>query len=162
MRAPALIATALTCAAAGGGAIALAASAGEGDAASAPPQRTAAYAERRQTVLPPLPAEHKAKLVEPVAGESGSTPGARREPAQAPPTGAPKPRGAASAAGDLDLAPPSTSGDGVRQATALPNGIALPPLEAPQAVRDMIDAGNVFARSISLGWRPRQVGRQRL
>ena len=147
MRAPALIATALTCAAAGGGAIALAANAGEGDAASAPPQRTAAYAERRQTVLPPLPAEHKAKLVEPVAGESGSTPGARDEPAQAPPTGAPKPRGAASAAGDLDLARPSSTGDGVRQATALPNGIALPPLEAPQAVHDMIEAGNVIARS---------------
>jgi hypothetical protein len=31
--------------------------------------------------------------------------------------------------------------------SALPNGIALPPLEAPQAVRQIIEAGNTIARS---------------
>jgi hypothetical protein len=35
----------------------------------------------------------------------------------------------------------------VTEATALPNGIAVPPLEAPDAVRRMIEAGNVIARS---------------
>jgi hypothetical protein len=47
----------------------------------------------------------------------------------------------------VGLSRPSTAGDGIRQATALPNGIALPPLEAPEAVRQMIEAGNVIARS---------------
>src|SRR4029079_16077285 len=46
-----------------------------------------------------------------------------------------------------NLSRPDTAGDGVHQATALPNGIALPPLEAPEAVRRMIEAGNVIARS---------------
>src|SRR5918992_526113 len=41
----------------------------------------------------------------------------------------------------------TAAGGGIRQATALPNGIALPPLEAPEAVRRMIEAGNVIARS---------------
>jgi hypothetical protein len=40
-----------------------------------------------------------------------------------------------------------SAGDGVDQATALPNGIALPPLEAPEAVRQMIEAGNQIART---------------
>jgi hypothetical protein len=35
----------------------------------------------------------------------------------------------------------------VHDATALPNGIALPPLEAPTAVRQIIEAGNVIART---------------
>jgi cell wall-associated NlpC family hydrolase len=135
----------LACAVAGGGAFALAASAGERGAARAVPGRSAEAATRQATVLPPLPAGHKAKLSEPVAG--ASTAGSAPAPAQAPPTGAPKPEAAASASGDIDLARPSTTGDGTREATALPNGIALPPLEAPQAVRQMIEAGNVIARS---------------
>ena len=40
-----------------------------------------------------------------------------------------------------------SAGDGVNEATALPNGIALPPLEAPEAVRQMIEAGNQIART---------------
>jgi hypothetical protein len=117
----------------------------------APPERAAALeAERPETELPPLPAEHEAKVVEPVAGAGGSA-SAAPEPAepdeQAPPTDAPKPKGAASPSRDLDLSRPTTAGDGIRRATALPNGIALPPLEAPEAVRQMIEAGNVIARS---------------
>jgi cell wall-associated NlpC family hydrolase len=148
MRTAALIGAVLACAA-GGGAFALSASGGERDAAGAPapPQRTAAYAERAQTELPPLPSKHKATVVEPVAGASGPGAATAPQPAQAPPTEAPKPDRAASASGDLGLSRPSTAGDGIRQATALPNGIALPPLEAPEAVRQMIEAGNVIARS---------------
>jgi hypothetical protein len=117
----------------------------------APPERAAALqAERPETELPPLPKEHEAKVVEPVAGAAGSgaarsVPDAAEE--QAPPTRAPAPRGAASPSRDLDLSRPSTAGDGITRATALPNGIALPPLEAPGAVRQMIEAGNVIARS---------------
>jgi hypothetical protein len=147
MRRVALIGAVVACAA---GAFALSASGGEREtAAPAPklPERTAAYAERPQTELPPLPTKHKATVVEPVAGGSAPEPAVEPPAAQAPPTNAPKPGRGASASGDIELSRPSTAGDGIRQATALPNGIALPPLEAPEAVRQMIEAGNVIARS---------------
>jgi cell wall-associated NlpC family hydrolase len=151
MRRAALIGAMLACATGGAGALALSAAGDDGAAAAGKPlpRRTAAYAERPQTELPPLPSKHDAQVVEPVAGASGAESAPAPEPraAQAPPTGAPKPRGAASASGDLELSRPSTAGDGVRQATALPNGIALPPLEAPEAVRQMIEAGNQIART---------------
>jgi hypothetical protein len=113
----------------------------------APPERAAALeAERPETELPPLPDEHEAKVVEPVAGAGGAPAAEPDEPVeQAPPTNAPKPKGEASPSKSLSR--PSTAGDGINQATALPNGIALPPLEAPEAVRQMIEAGNVIARS---------------
>ena len=143
MRKALLTAVVVACAAAG--AFALTAS-GSGD--DAPPQRTATFVERPETELPPLPEEHSPTVVEPVAGESGGTAAVpEAAPAtDAPPTGAPKPKRAASS-GHGDLARPSTAGDGLREATALPNGIALPPLEAPGAVKQMIEAGNVIARS---------------
>jgi cell wall-associated NlpC family hydrolase len=109
-----------------------------------PPQRSAAYADQPRTELPPLPGKHKATVVEPVAGASGAD-AAPASPKQAPPTDAPKPKRAAS--GKIEVSRPSTAGDGIKQATALPNGIALPPLEAPEAVRQMIEAGNVIART---------------
>jgi cell wall-associated NlpC family hydrolase len=146
VRRAALIGACLACAAGGTGAVALSAS-GDGGAPAPSrtvPERTAAYPERPQTELPPLPSKHEAKVVEPVAGASGGAVASAPEP-QAPPTAAPKPRGAASP--DIQLSRPSTAGDGIREATALPNGIALPPLEAPEAVRQMIEAGNVIARS---------------
>jgi cell wall-associated NlpC family hydrolase len=114
------------------------------------PERAAAaaLADRSQTDLPPLPTEHQAKVVEPVAGALGASSRPADAPIeQAPPTDAPKPQRAASAAGDVKLSRPATAGDGIEQATALPNGIALPPLEAPEAVRQMIEAGNVIART---------------
>jgi hypothetical protein len=116
-----------------------------GGSGTQPPERVAAVkADRPQADLPPLPDGHEAKVVEPVAG--ATTPEAAPEPVeQAPPTGAPKPKRAASPA--MDLARPTTTGDGIHKATALPNGIALPPLEAPEAVRQMIEAGNVIART---------------
>jgi hypothetical protein len=150
MRRAALIGAIVACAA---GAFALSASGGERPGAPARearlPERTAAYAERPQTELPPLPAKHQPKLVEPEAGASGTVaePAARPRQAQAPPTDGPEPDRAASAAGDIELSRPSTTGDGILSATALPNGIALPPLEAPDAVRQMIEAGNVIART---------------
>ncbi|HTE59175.1 MAG TPA: hypothetical protein VK631_02430 [Solirubrobacteraceae bacterium] len=133
MRRAALIGAVLACA---GGGLALSGCGEEPRPAAAKPPARAD--------LPPLPADHEAKIVEPVAGATGAAaPDAPVE--QAPPTDAPKPTGAASP--DVDLSRPSTAGDGIDQATALPNGIALPPLEAPEAVRQMIEAGNVIARA---------------
>jgi cell wall-associated NlpC family hydrolase len=126
---------------AGGGAAAVALSAAHGEAAG--PQRSAAYTERAPADLPPLPKQHTAKVVEPVAGATGATVAA----APRSRSGTPKPRRSASPSRDIELSRPSTAGDGIRQATALPNGIALPPLEAPEPVRQMIEAGNVIART---------------
>jgi hypothetical protein len=142
MRRAALIGATLACAAGIGGALTLSA-AGEEPA----PQRAPAAikAEQPKTELPPLPSDHEAKVVEPVAGGAGTTADAPAEEA-APPTDAPKPTKAASKTQE-HLSRPVTAGDGINQATALPNGIALPPLEAPEAVRQMIEAGNVIARS---------------
>jgi hypothetical protein len=142
----ALIGAIVACAA---GAFALSARGGERDAAPArrPPERAAAYADRPRTELPPLPEKHEATVVEPVAGASAPAPAPETRAVPAPPTEAPKPDRPASASGDIELSRPSTAGDGLRRATALPNGIALPPLEAPAAVRRMIEAGNVIARS---------------
>src|SRR5688572_27146216 len=67
--------------------------AGRQPAAAAP----AAPAQAPATELPPLPAGGTAKVVEPVAGATASAVAAPREPADTPlPTGAPKPRRAAS------------------------------------------------------------------
>ncbi len=143
----AIIGAVLTCAAGGVGALALSAS-GEVPR-PALPERTAAFTDRPQTELPLLPSKRKPRVVEPVAGAAGaaSAQALERPVEQASPLKAPKPRRSASRAGDLVLARPTTAGDGVDQATALPNGIALPPLEAPEAVRRMIEAGNQIART---------------
>jgi cell wall-associated NlpC family hydrolase len=147
MRRTAIIATVLACAAGVGGWFALSASGDDsaGPAAAPAPKRAAAFADRAKTDLPPLPTSHKAKVVEPVAGATTPAAPAAAPVEQAPPLSAPKPHGAAS--GGVKLARPSTAGDGVHQATALGNGIALPPLEAPGAIRQMIEAGNVIART---------------
>jgi hypothetical protein len=144
MRRAALIGATLACAAGIGGALALSAS---GEEPRPAPQRSAAAAvvERPQTELPPLPSDHEAKVVEPVAGASEDVAPAPEAVEQAPPTNGPKPKGAASPSKHVSR--PTTAGDGINEATALPNGIALPPLEAPEAVRQMIEAGNVIARS---------------
>ena len=143
MRRAALIGATLACAAGVGGAITLSA-AGEEPA----PQRPAAAVKEAppKTELPPLPSDHEAKVVEPVAGAGTEAPSNAPVEEAAPPTNAPKPTKAASKS-EEHLSRPVTAGDGINQATALPNGIALPPLEAPEAVRQMIEAGNVIARS---------------
>jgi cell wall-associated NlpC family hydrolase len=152
MRRPAIIGAVLACALGAGGVVTLSASGDDATPAAKAPARTAAYAERPQTELPPLPTDHEAKVVEPVAGASGATGAAgdaveQAPEEQAPPLDAPKPDKAASTSRGVDLDRPETTGDGIHRATALGNGIALPPLEAPEAVRQMIEAGNVIART---------------
>ena len=114
--------------------------------ASAPMQAPTRVIDRPQTELPPLPDKSRATVVEPSAGATTGAAAEEAAPAaEAPPTDAPKPTQAASAG--LSASRPVSAGDGVNQATALPNGIALPPLEAPEAVRQMIEAGNQIART---------------
>jgi cell wall-associated NlpC family hydrolase len=129
----------LALAAAGGGWLAFGSSSG-GDAGTArAADRTAAPSAAN---LPPLP-KLRPKVVEPSAGEVS-------EPAPAdaaPRTKARRPTRAASRTTKIDREAAQVAGDGVHRATALSNGIALPPLEAPEAIKQMIDAGNVIARS---------------
>jgi cell wall-associated NlpC family hydrolase len=96
--------------------------------------------------LPPLP-RMKGTVVEPKAGASGAPAADRAAPAADNGLDAsdPTPTAPATSGG---RAPAAMGGRGsVTQATALSNGIAVPPLEAPEAVRRMIEAGNVIARS---------------
>jgi cell wall-associated NlpC family hydrolase len=133
-----LLGLVLALAAAGGGWLAFGSSSGRDTARAA--DRTAAPAPAAAADLPPLP-KMRPKVVEPSAGEvAEAAPG--DDEVQAP-----KPTHAASTAtkGDRDAA--QVAGDGIHRATALSNGIALPPLEAPEAIKQMIDAGNVIARS---------------
>jgi cell wall-associated NlpC family hydrolase len=96
--------------------------------------------------LPPLP-KPRPKLSEPVAGQIGIADAeSATTGAAAPEDNAPKPTGAAS--GTLERTDvPSAINGGTRNATALDNGVALPPLEAPTAVLKIIEAGNAIART---------------
>jgi cell wall-associated NlpC family hydrolase len=99
-------------------------------------------AKERTAELPPLP-KMRPKVVEPVVGNAGKAvpetpttdPGLR--------TVGPRPKGPASAGtprrGDVGTTD-------ITKAYALANGVALPPLEAPEEVKQIIEAGNVIAR----------------
>jgi cell wall-associated NlpC family hydrolase len=99
----------------------------------------AAAVEKRAAELPPLP-EMRPKVVEPVAGDTG----AAAEPDLGLEEVGPKPTRPASAG----TRPRRSIGrTDITRATALPNGVALPPLEAREEVKQIIEAGNVIARS---------------
>jgi hypothetical protein len=93
--------------------------------------------------LPPLP-KMRAKVVEPVAGDTGGSADAPVSDPGLEEVG-PKPTRPASASrrrlevtgGRRDLT----------EATALSNGVALPPLEAPEEVKEIVEAGNAIARA---------------
>src|SRR3954447_15718737 len=106
--------------------------------------KSAAHAEQ-----PPLP-KPRPKVVEPVAGRIAD-PAAQEDTASsggiAPADNAPKPTGPASAATRGRGDAPSAINGGTRNATALDNGVALPPLEAPAEVLKIIEAGNAIART---------------
>ena len=101
-------------------------------------ERPAAVVE--QAELPPLP-EMRPTVVEPEAGDTGAA--APSEPDPGLTEAGPKPTQPASAG-----AHPSRVGrTDITKANALPNGVALPPLEAPEEVKQIIEAGNIIARS---------------
>jgi cell wall-associated NlpC family hydrolase len=96
--------------------------------------------------LPPLP-KPRPKLSEPVAGQvEGADAETATTGAAAPEDNAPKPTGPASGTLERDNTPSAING-GTKNATALDNGVALPPLEAPAAVLKIIEAGNAIART---------------
>jgi hypothetical protein len=126
-------------AACGGGWLAFGSDQGGDDATA----RAASRPAERAASLPPLP-KMRPKVVQPAAGEVAEAAPADDSDVEVK---APKPTRAASATKKLDRDALQVAGDGTHRATALSNGIALPPLEAPEAIKSMIDAGNVIARS---------------
>jgi hypothetical protein len=120
-------------AAVGAGAFALGAPSEE-----AAPAPVKARVVEQPAELPPLP-KLRPKVVEPVAGDTGTAvttdPGLEDV--------GPKPTRAASGA----RVRRSVGRTDITKATALSNGVALPPLEAPEEVKQIIEAGNIIARS---------------
>jgi cell wall-associated NlpC family hydrolase len=114
-----------------------------------PAVRAAARAESvdktAESSLPPLPSKSRARVVQPVAGDA--TPSSGDVAADPGLTAADaRPTGPASAA--IKGSHPASGGsNAVDHAIALGNGVALPPLEAPEAVKQIIEAGNGIART---------------
>jgi hypothetical protein len=139
----------------GGGWLALGSSGGSGTRAvaaarsNAPvPEAAVAADTAKDPGLPPLPQTMRPQVVQPKAGAAG-TATASATPATSDPgltDAGPAPKAAASS-GVRGLSPDPGGTGSVDRATALPNGIAVPPLEAPDAIRRMIEAGNVIART---------------
>lgn len=127
-----LVVLAVGLAAIAAGVIALGASGDE-------PRAKAQTAAVEKSELPPLP-KLRPKVVEPVAGDAGT---ADVGPDPGLEDAGPKPTQPASAG----VRPHRTGHTDITKATALPNGIALPPLEAPEEVKQIIEAGNIIARS---------------
>jgi hypothetical protein len=96
--------------------------------------------------IEPLPTRNPhAKAIEPVAGESADYANLPTEQASDQPT----PSGASAplAKATKRRGNGPTGDAAISDAEVLKNGIALPPIEAPQAVHDIIDAGNQIART---------------
>ena len=101
-------------------------------------------ARAAETVIEPLPTRNpRAKAVEPVAGESAASAALQT----AEPDDEPKASGASAALPKLRKSSGPTKDAAISNADVLKNGIALPPIEAPEEVRLIIEAGNQIARS---------------
>jgi cell wall-associated NlpC family hydrolase len=138
----------------GGGWLAFGSSGGTAPAPAAahapakPVPKAAVAADAKDPGLPPLPSTMRPQVVQPKAGATGAA------TAEAAPTGSdpgltnagPAPTGPATS-GTPRQADTSGGTGSVDQATALSNGIAVPPLEAPDSIRRMIEAGNSIART---------------
>jgi cell wall-associated NlpC family hydrolase len=124
----------------------LVAGCGGGSSGEREAPRSAAAA--KVDAMPPLPTRMRPQVIQPVAGGAAAAPAAAAAPITDPGLQdvGPAPRGAASAGvrrGSTDNGPRVS----VTRASALPNGVAVPPLEAPEAVKQIIEAGNIIARS---------------
>ena len=95
--------------------------------------------------LPPLPEGSRAKAVEPVVG--GSSAGEDAAAADPGLTGNDAAPTKAASSAVRGKTPASGGSNAVDKAIALGNGVALPPLEAPDAVKQIIEAGNGIART---------------
>jgi cell wall-associated NlpC family hydrolase len=89
----------------------------------------------------------RAQAVEPVAGETAATAALPTETAADQPAagGASAPIRRASRSQTRSTSP--TGDSAITTAEVLKNGIALPPIEAPEAVHQIIEAGNSIART---------------
>jgi cell wall-associated NlpC family hydrolase len=116
---------------------------------AAEPEREAAAPRAVAAEDAPLP-KMRPRVVQPEAGvAAGESKKSREALAVAPvedDADLPVPTGPASA-GASKPGGLTSGGGGVSTATALPNGVALPPLEAPEAVLNIIRAGNTIART---------------
>jgi len=110
-------------------------------------KRTPAEEQKAQSKLPPLPSKLRPRVVQPEAGAAspGDAEAVAPDPGLTDP--GPKPTHAASSGGRRPSGVLSGRAGGIHTATALSNGVALPPLEAPEAVRQIIEAGNSIART---------------
>jgi cell wall-associated NlpC family hydrolase len=94
--------------------------------------------------LPPLPQSSRARTVAPVAGQATTTADTAADPGLSTVDAKPTKEASAAIRGKN---PASGGSNAVDRAVALGNGVALPPLEAPEAVKRMIEAGNGIART---------------
>ena len=116
-------------------------------AATSTPLVATPTATEEAVELPPLPQSSRARAVTPEAGAptSGADAGAAADPGLNA-IGDSKPTRAASSA-VRGKNPARGGSNAVDRAIALDNGVALPPLEAPEAVKQIIEAGNGIART---------------
>ena len=107
---------------------------------------TASSASANVAAIEPLPTRNpRAKAVEPVAGESAEFAGLPSDEASSEPS--PTPAGASMPIGKGRKGNGPSSDAAISEAEVLKNGIALPPIEAPDEVRRIIEAGNQIART---------------
>ena len=123
------------------GVLALSASGQEGAPAPAPAAPLKVQADTAE--LPPLP-EMRGRVVEPVAGDAGGGEAAAVHDPGLEDVG---PRPTTPASGARQRGRSSGVRPQVDRAVALDNGVAVPPLEAPREVKEIIEAGNIIARS---------------
>jgi hypothetical protein len=133
------------------GLLAVAASAGALSACGGAEGTPDASSASADAGIEPMPTRRsRAKAVEPVAGESADyaalpeDTGADAAPA---PAGASAPLGKAEGKGGGKRSNGPTSDAAISNAEVLKAGIALPPIEAPEQVREIIEAGNQIART---------------
>jgi cell wall-associated NlpC family hydrolase len=98
----------------------------------------------------PLPKSHP-RVVDPTAGEAAGGGSAASSSGVAAESRSdmtlPKPTGPATVSTRDTAGSDGLHGLQANKATALPNGVALPPLQAPEAVMEIIRAGNQIART---------------
>ncbi len=143
----ALVAAAVVLALAGRGGAAGTRTAAVPESASAQAPARADVPDDVDSTLAPLP-KGRPQVVEPVVGGAG--PGEADQTASAADDlSLPKPTGPASSGDTARRGAPGTGGRKLQAdtATALENGVALPPLQAPEAVLQVIRAGNQIART---------------
>jgi hypothetical protein len=103
---------------------------------------------KQVSAMAPLPKAHP-RVVQPQAGRTNAIDGvaASANASDANDTSLPKPTGPATDTKQGAISDPNAKNLSATKATALANGVALPPLQAPSQVLDVIRAGNTIART---------------